>query len=241
MSNPNTSPASPSGAGTARLLAIVEVERSEAVQCKHQGCNHRVYKRIHVVDDAGTLLVLGSSCFEKRYGSGLSLGRPSYGGDNGRRLTAEERQLLVDDTARFIESFRLEYEASQIEVRRKLQALYARFHAEAPSTPYLPAAPAPRQYLVKRPPWPWVLPGCSVAYFHLHDGSQWVRIRDTASAEMLMPWPAFDGWDEVFPRSVGVPDADRGGYRVTDIAHAVACLRARAQTDRVGNWSQVVP
>lgn len=225
----------------ARLLAVVEVERADAVQCQHQGCNHRVYKRIHVVEDTGRLLVLGSTCFEKRFGSGEALGRPSYGGDNGRRLSPEERQLLVDNTARFIEGFRLEFEASQIEARRKLQALRARFQAEAPSASYLPAAPAPRQYLVKRPPWPWVLIGCSVAYFQLTDGTQWVRLRDSQGAEMLMPWPSFDGWDEVFPASVGVPDSSRGGYRVKDIAHAVRYLRERSRVDRVGNWAEVVP
>lgn len=229
------------GPGMARLLAIVEVERADAVQCQHQGCNHRVYKRIHVVDDAGKLLVLGSTCFEKRYGSGVALGRPSYGGDNGTRLSAEERQLLVDNTSKFIDRFRLQYEESRQQFKAKLQVLRMPLQGGAAYGPRPQIAPASLQYLSKRPPWPWVMPGCSVAYFHLTDGPQWVRVRDTQSAEMLMPWPSFDGWDEVFPASVGVPDTARGGYRVKDIAHAVSYLRERSQVVRVGNWAEVVP
>jgi hypothetical protein len=108
------------------LLAIVEVEKSAAVQCQHPGCYHRVYKRIHVVEETGQLMVLGSTCFEKRYGSGSELGTPSIGGANGRRLTSEERQMLVDNKAALLAHFRHEYEKTKASMMAKIHALKAR-------------------------------------------------------------------------------------------------------------------
>ena len=45
--------------GTPRLMAVVEVDKSERVYCAQPGCHHTVYKAIHVVKEAGHLLVLG--------------------------------------------------------------------------------------------------------------------------------------------------------------------------------------
>ncbi len=38
---------------TAHLLAIVEEDKSERVQCQEPGCGHSVYQAIHVVRDGG--------------------------------------------------------------------------------------------------------------------------------------------------------------------------------------------
>lgn len=224
----------------AKLLAIVEVETQDAVQCQHLGCNHRVYKRIHVVEESGQLLVLGSSCFEKRYGSGALLAKPSYGGEHGKKLSAEERQMLVDNTAAFMERFRLEYEASKAAMLTKLQAMKASLSGLQPRTGLTPK-PSGWYPSVKRPPWPWVKPLSSVAYFRLKDGTSWVRVQNTQGDQLLMPWPSFEGWDEAFPVSVGTPDRDTGGYRVKDIVYTVRYLRDRSEMDRVGIWSEVVP
>jgi hypothetical protein len=40
-----------------RLLAIVEVGKSEKVFCAQPGCHHTVYKAIHVVKEGEMLLV----------------------------------------------------------------------------------------------------------------------------------------------------------------------------------------
>ncbi len=86
----NTHGASITDRGSARLLAVVEVEKEQRIRCQQPGCNHTVYKAIHVVDEQGTLLVLGSTCFAKQYGSPTKLGDPAYG--NGGGASADERR-----------------------------------------------------------------------------------------------------------------------------------------------------
>ena len=80
------------------------------------------------------------------------------------------------------------------------------------------------------------------AYFALIDGGGWVRVQHRDGGQMLMPWPSFDGWDDVFPPSIGTADAGRGGYLIADLANTVADLKSRsACAPRVGIWSDVVP
>ena len=83
------------------LLAIVVVPPSKAVSCQAPGCGHRVYAAVHVVEDGGQTLVLGSTCYAKRYGSSSALGSPKYtsGGSGGKALTDEERDLLAANAA----------------------------------------------------------------------------------------------------------------------------------------------
>lgn len=227
----------------ASLLAIVGVEKAGAVQCQHPGCNHRVYRRIHVVDEDGRLLVLGSSCFAKRYGSHAVLGQPSIGGANGRQLSDDERQMLVDNTAALLARFRQEHLETQAAMKEKLRSLKAEFVSRpVRSVPLVPpAAHNVWHQSIRRPPWPWVKPLSSVAYFHLKDQTGWVRVQHVQGVQILMPWPSFDGWEEFFPASVGCPDLDRGGYVITDLIHTVSYLRARSDWDRVGNWSEAIP
>jgi len=220
-------------AAKASLLAIVGVEKASAVQCQNPGCNHRVYRRIHVVDEDASLLVLGSSCFAKRYGSSAVLGQPSIGGANGRQLSHEERAMLVDNTAALLALFRQEHLETQVTMKAQV--------ARRPDRSELPLVRAVWHQSIKRPPWIWVKPLSSVAYFHLNDGTGWVRVQHMQGAQMLMPWPSFEGWDEVFPTSVGRPDLDTGGYEITDLIQTVSFLRARSEWDRVGNWSEAIP
>lgn len=61
--------------------------------------------------------MLGSTCFEKRFGTASALGNATYGGGAGRTLTVEERELLIQNTAELIARF--EREREEIEKRRK--------------------------------------------------------------------------------------------------------------------------
>ena len=108
------------GHGEAYLLAIVEVDKADRIQCQAEGCGHSVYKRIHVVLAGLKFKVLGSQCYGRLYGYASSDGLPQFGSGTGRLLTAEERQVLVENTAAFIE--RLEAERIELERVAALQA-----------------------------------------------------------------------------------------------------------------------
>lgn len=91
-----------------QLLAIVSVDHADRVQCGQPGCGHSVFRQIHVVKKGEKHLVLGSTCFAKRFGSAAALGTPRFGGGGGRPLTIEERRLLVENTALLITRFEAE-------------------------------------------------------------------------------------------------------------------------------------
>ena len=95
------------------LLSIVEVDREDRILCQVSGCGHSVYKRIHVVLVGTEFKILGSQCYQRLYGNASpSNSVPQYGSAEGRHLTDEERRLLVENTAMFIESL----EAKRIEM-----------------------------------------------------------------------------------------------------------------------------
>lgn len=96
---------------SSELLAVIEVDQQARVRCQAPGCNHPVYKSIHVVLDAGEIRVLGSSCFKTYYaGSAMVRRKPSYTSVEGRRLTDEEVALLVSNTAALIAQLREAWE-----------------------------------------------------------------------------------------------------------------------------------
>lgn len=68
-------------------------------------------------------MVLGSTCFAKRYGSGKALGPAQHGagGGAGLSLTDEERQLLIDNTAALLAQFE-EQDRAQAETRARAAA-----------------------------------------------------------------------------------------------------------------------
>lgn len=226
-----------------QLLAIVEVPPEEKVLCGQPGCGHGVWKAVHVVLDQGVLLVLGSTCFEKRYGSRLALGAPSYGGGVGRRLTPEERVLLVENTAAFVARM-------ESEVRLHAESL-ARAHAEAvaAAAEVLRARKAhyeaqPRMPDLAKPkasPWPWMKPLSSLGYFKLRDGSSWVRVQRKDGQQVLAPWPVVNGWDEALPAHIGPADLEVGGYLLRDVRETVAYLEELGGHCRVfGSWRELV-
>lgn len=216
------------------LRAIVSVPFEDRIQCQQPGCGHAVYRRVHVVDDGGIVL-LGSTCFAKRYGSADALGRAKHGSDgSGRALTPAERQLLVDNTA----------------------ALFAQFdHEQAQrARPPLPL-PQPKPQLQKRAavtppakdtsPWPWQKPLTSMLYFRMHDGSGWVRVQHHQGQQLLVPWPLFEGWDECLPRSVGTPhpvlQALEMPASIADLMAAVAYMRQHSAWEKLsGHWREIV-
>lgn len=106
----------------ARLLAILGVERERAVRCRAGGCNRPVHARIHVVEeDDGSILVLGSKCFDILYRGRLP-GESVYTGTGSRTLTEEERRLLERNTEQLIAVFHRERElASEKLVRERLE------------------------------------------------------------------------------------------------------------------------
>lgn len=96
----------------AQLLAVVEVPREDRVRCQASGCNHVVFRRIHVVRENSVVSVYGSECFKKLFaGAPVSFSSPYYTSSEGRQLTDEERRLLVENTARLIQQFEAEHQA----------------------------------------------------------------------------------------------------------------------------------
>ena len=119
---------------TAELLAIVEVPRDDRVRCQADGCNHPVFRRIHIVRENGGIRVYGSECFKRLFtGESISSSAPRYTTSDGRELTEAERQLLIENTERLIRQFE---EAYQADARRGA--------AQVPPVPPRPEpAPAP--------------------------------------------------------------------------------------------------
>lgn len=135
-----------------KLLAIVAVERAKGVFCQQPHCGHRVYARIHVVEEGGMLLLLGSDCFATRYGVANTTGFKGFGGGAGRVLTDVERELLLSNTAALLAQFEaeraqdLERMAAKLEFLRRIQAAK---HQEPPETSYR-SLPDPRQHFHAR-------------------------------------------------------------------------------------------
>ncbi len=124
----------------AQLLAVVEVPRDDRVRCQATGCNHSVFRRIHVVHENSVVRVYGSECFKKLFvGLPVASSTPRYSTSEGRHLTEEERRLLIENTARLIQQFETEYQAA---LARKA-ALVAVRPTPAQPTPSLPPLPKP--------------------------------------------------------------------------------------------------
>jgi hypothetical protein len=99
------------------LLAVVEVPSEDRVRCQSIGCNHPVFRRIHVVRENSVVRVYRSECFKKLFiGRPVASSTPQYTSSDGRRLTEAERQLLIENTERLIQKLETEY---QQELNRK--------------------------------------------------------------------------------------------------------------------------
>ncbi len=228
----------------AHLLAIVSVPPTKRVQCQNPGCGHGVYAAIHVVEDGGQLVVLGSTCFAKRYGSGHALGKPSYsaGGGNGDMLSDEERQMLTDNTAALIAMFKARHELALTAAAEKLKALRSRFAQNAEFQRPAQSPPLPRTPTFNHRPWAWQHQrNTSVAIFSSACGQNWLRVQHQDGTHKLVPWPMFDGWDEALPPSCGVPDLDLQAYSPSDLLEAFATLKQLGHIGPiVGVWPSIL-
>lgn len=219
-----------------QLLAIVFVDHADRVQCGQPGCGHSVYRQIHVVEEGENLLVLGSTCFAKRYGSAAALGTPRFGGGGGIPLTTDERRLLVENTALLMTHF--EEERVQSLMPAPIDRL--RFKGVPPLVPESRPPPLPAFTSAKRTPWKWAKPMTSMAYFKLKDGTGWVRVQRTDGKQLLVPWPTFEGWDEALPVNIGLVDWACSGYVLADLVATVKYLRSIGEWDIVGGvWRDI--
>lgn len=235
-----------SGAGAPRLMAIVEVDKEERVYCAQPGCHHTVHKAIHVVKEGDKLLLLGSTCFQKRFGSLTALGKAQHWGGNGKALTSEERALLAENTQALLDRF----EAEGVRLRAEASLKLKHLREDEPRRSMGPqiAARSPVQIPGMQGrslrgvfPWPWIKPISGVAAFKLRDGSGWVRVQHEDGRHFIVPWPTFEGWDEAMPPVVGRADLDVGGYQVVEpVVDAIAYLRTQCTGEKItGVWSEV--
>lgn len=191
-------------------------------------------------------MVLGSTCFAKRYGSSNALGTARFGSTgSGRVLTSEERQLLMDNTEALLAQFENEYEnaLSQVAVIRPNPI-------EEPLSPLpitLQRSQGGRSATLERPvssvkesPWAWMKPMSSTVYFSLRNGSGWVRVQRNDGKQLLVPWPIFDGWDKALPPHIGAIDAKCQAYVMNDVVPALDYLRSLARWKTApGLWRDV--
>lgn len=242
--------AKPSAA--ARLLAIVEVDSSERVRCSQPGCQKPVHRAIYIVREGDELLLLGSTCFQKRFGSLTALGQAQYGGGGGKLLSAEERLMLQENTEALLARFAAQEEEARLAQALRLERLreaqqsgFSRPRAPAPAAPWTHTGGRP---LPTRPrfPWAWMKPGTSVAAFKLRDGTGWVRVDHLDGRQFIAPWPSFEGWEEAMPPVVGRADLEVGAYEVQGaIKDALEYLRTqlahRPNSEiRTGRWADVL-
>ena len=94
------------------LLQIVEVEQENRVRCCAPRCNRSLYKKIHVVRDNGELLVLGEKCYGLIYKARESK-QSNYFSHASRKLSSEERMLLIENTESLIALFEQEHKEKE--------------------------------------------------------------------------------------------------------------------------------
>lgn len=124
----------------AKLLAIVEVPSADRVRCQSAGCNHPVFRRIHVVRENSAVRVYGSECFKKLFvGHSVATSTPQYTSSDGRHLTEEERLLLIENTERLIQRFESEHQA-ELARRAALEAARPVPAQTIPPVPFPPQA-----------------------------------------------------------------------------------------------------
>lgn len=221
----------------AQLLTIVSVAREKRIQCQNPGCGHGVYAAIHVVEDEGQLLVMGSTCYAKRYGGAEALGKPSYGYSGGL-LTAEQRDVLANNTALLIAQLKREHERVKAEAAAKLKALKERLQPGVIARPISAPAAAPNP----RHPWPWQhRTNTSVAVLWSPSDQCWLRVMHQDGTHKLVPWPAVEGWQTALPDFCGPADIAMGYYSLPNVVSALKGLQELGfSTPQVTRWPQVL-
>lgn len=233
---------------TARLHAIIAVDAAHAVRCQHTGCGHKVFAAVHIVQESGKYLLLGSSCFEKRYGTPKALGSSVHGTGNGRRLTEQERELLEANTADLIAFFEEQEQDRLAQEQQRIAAQKAFSDRQEPlrlsrykqDTTFSGRSPV---YRPTNSPWPWQsAKHSSIAVRVSPDSRVWVRVKHQNGTQKLLPWPAFPGWEIALPAEIGDPDHEVQGYSVKDIVQAMCMLDSLGYSKpKIGGWRDVLP
>lgn len=190
-------------------------------------------------------MVLGSTCFAKRYGGSDALGAARFGGSGGGRLlTDEERQLLLDNTEALLAQFENELREALSKVAlvrpSAIEVRPSPVEVQRIPLPPSPSLELPKASPVKESPWTWMKPMTSTIYFRLRDGSGWVRVQRKDGQQLLAPWPVFNNWDKAFLDRVGPIDTECGAYVLFDVVSALAYLRSLAAWEtKPGSWRDV--
>lgn len=227
----------------ARLLAIVAVSPSRKVACQNPGCGHGVYAAIHVVEENGQLLVMGSTCYAKRYGGAQALGVPAYsaGGGNGKLLTEAEREALVNNTQSLLDAFKAEHDRVMTQAEARLRESVQRIAQRTAQRQPFRVAPAAPRPAPPNHPWPWQHHlNQSVAVTRSPDGQAWIRVQHSDGGQRLVPWPVFEGWEESLPAYCGTPDLQLQVLTVPNIVVALQGLQRMGFTQpQVSRWPEV--
>lgn len=210
-----------------KLLAIVAVDPAHRVRCQQPHCGRGVYAKIHVVEEAGQLLVLDSDCYAKRYGEGHTTDLREHGSGGGRLLTEAERELLLNNTKALLAQFEAERQKERELAEAKLASLRELFAArqawvgssqlQNPEFLQQPALETEPQPIEETPLPTWAhlkKPNSSFFAYGMGDGQYWVLMQSASHAGcFIAPAPApFESWDEALPPSLGTLDVEREVY-----------------------------
>lgn len=230
-----------------KLLAVVSVDHNKRVRCQHPGCKQTIFSEVHVINDCGTLKVIGSTCIKK--GDYGDLGEAAFtsGVGAGKTLSDEDRDLLANNTEELVRKLEAQFRARILEQEQfkaaadaaeaaKQEAQRAKFReikqrltghqANRSAGPIINPGSTQRSQSI---PWPWVDPMRSMLHIKMQDGSHWLRVqarqRD-GGKHHLVPFPKFEGWDEYLPPKFGNLNATGDGYELTDLIEAISFMRS---------------
>ena len=104
------------------LIAVLTVTEDHRIRCQSLGCNHPVFKRIHVIRIGSEFRLLGSSCFRRTCICNPE-GRqtPRYTSRAGRHLTEDERELLIENTEGLVAKLESRWLLEQMEAASPLR------------------------------------------------------------------------------------------------------------------------
>lgn len=127
------SPVTPPPTPRWEFLTIISVAHSDRVQCQCKGCGHTIYANIHMVRTPdGDIQCWGSTCFARESGQIAFATAPLYPSLGGRKLTDDERAMLLGNREVLIARFKSEYEASLAAERRRREAAQVREQVALP-------------------------------------------------------------------------------------------------------------
>lgn len=188
-------------------------------------------------------MVLGSTCFAKRFGDSNSLGLPAYSAGIGGTLSDADRETLISNTAALIEAFKSRHELAMAQAEAKLQALKARMAVPKPARhPMFVAAPLSPRPAPPAHPWPWQHHrNSSLGAVRSPSGHLWVRVQHQDGSQKLAPYPVFEGWDTALPGSLGTPDMGLQAYGLADVVQAMQRLRQMGfSAPEISRWPDVL-